>query len=68
MDHFKGKVAEWDDVNEACDDSGNGLRISVWTNKIGNDFIDIAFQTARKADPKHLLIYMISMRETPIRN
>ncbi|NLL06241.1 MAG: carbohydrate-binding protein, partial [Clostridiaceae bacterium] len=57
MQHYKGKVAEWDVVNEACDDSGNGLRRSVWTNKIGNDFIDIAFQTARKADPSALLFY-----------
>ncbi|KNY27824.1 non-reducing end alpha-L-arabinofuranosidase family hydrolase [Pseudobacteroides cellulosolvens] len=57
MEHFKGKIAEWDVVNEACDDSGNGLRRSVWTNKIGNDFIDIAFQTARKADPNALLYY-----------
>jgi len=57
MEHYKGKVAEWDVVNEACDDSGNGLRRSVWTNKIGNDFIDIAFQTARKADPDALLFY-----------
>ena len=57
MTHFKGKVAEWDVVNEACDDSGNGLRRSVWTNKIGNDFIDIAFQTAREADPDALLYY-----------
>jgi len=57
MDHWKGKIAEWDVVNEACDDSGNGLRRSVWTNKIGNDFIDIAFQTARKADPSALLFY-----------
>jgi endo-1,4-beta-xylanase len=57
MTHFKGKIAEWDVVNEACDDSGNGLRRSVWTNKIGNDFIDIAFQTAREADPDALLYY-----------
>ena len=57
MQHYKGKVAEWDVVNEACDDSGNGLRRSVWTNKIGNDFIDIAFQTARQADPDALLFY-----------
>jgi len=57
MDRWKGKIAEWDVVNEACDDSGNGLRRSVWTNKIGNDFIDIAFQTARKADPSALLFY-----------
>jgi GH35 family endo-1,4-beta-xylanase len=57
MTHYKGKVAEWDVVNEACDDSGNGLRRSVWTNKIGNDFIDIAFQTAREADPDALLYY-----------
>ena len=57
MEHFKGKVAEWDVVNEACDDSGNGLRRSVWTNKIGNSFIDTAFQAARKADPNALLFY-----------
>jgi len=57
MQHYKGKVAEWDVVNEACDDSGYGLRRSVWTNKIGDEFIDIAFQTAREADPDALLFY-----------
>ena len=57
MQHYKGKVAEWDVVNEACDDSGYGLRRSVWTNKIGDEFIDIAFQTARQADPDALLFY-----------
>jgi endo-1,4-beta-xylanase len=57
MAHYKGKVKEWDVVNEACDDSGNGLRSSVWKNKIGTDFIDIAFQTARNADPDALLYY-----------
>jgi GH35 family endo-1,4-beta-xylanase/enterochelin esterase-like enzyme len=57
MTHYKGKVKEWDVVNEACDDSGNGLRSSIWKDKIGQDFIDIAFQTARKADPDALLYY-----------
>lgn len=57
MTHYKGKVREWDVVNEACDDSGYGLRQSVWTRAIGQDFIDIAFQTARQADPDALLYY-----------
>ena len=57
MTHYKGKVQEWDVVNEAVDDSGNSLRRSVWTNAIGSDFIDIAFQTARKADSSALLYY-----------
>jgi len=57
MTHYYGKVKVWDVCNEACDDSGNGLRSSIWKDKIGQDFIDIAFQTARKADPDALLYY-----------
>ncbi|MGN1263990.1 MAG: endo-1,4-beta-xylanase [Prevotella sp.] len=60
MTHFKGKVVEWDVVNECLDDdqsairsnpSGYTLRKSVWYNVIGEDFLDSAFVYARRADP-----------------
>ena len=57
LTHYKGKIKEWDVVNEAVDDSGNSLRNSVFTRVIGPDFIDIAFHAARKADPDALLFY-----------
>ena len=62
--HFKGKVAEWDVVNECLADDqttvrtnpeGYDLRESVWTRAIGEDFIDSAFVYAHRADPTALL-------------
>ncbi len=62
--HFKGKVAEWDVVNECLDDDqsivrtnpdGYKLRQSVWTLAIGEDFIDSAFVYAHRADPNAIL-------------
>jgi len=54
--HYKGKVATWDVVNEAFEDNGQ-LRNSQWRSIIGDDFIKIAFQYAREADPNITLIY-----------
>ena len=62
--HFKGKVIEWDVVNECLSDDqttvrsnpdGYDLRESVWTRAIGEDFIDSAFVYAHRADPNVLL-------------
>jgi GH35 family endo-1,4-beta-xylanase len=64
MNHFKGKVVEWDVVNECLDDNqtsirsnpdGYDLRATVWQRAIGNDYIDSAFVYARQADPDALL-------------
>ena len=64
MKHFKGKVKEWDVVNECLDDDqtsirsnpdGYDLRTSVWTRALGEDFIDSAFVYAHRADPDALL-------------
>jgi endo-1,4-beta-xylanase len=57
MGHYKGKIAYWDVVNEAFDDSTGGHRSSVWQNNIGNSFIEQAFQAARSADPAAKLCY-----------
>ncbi|MBP5248070.1 MAG: endo-1,4-beta-xylanase [Fibrobacter sp.] len=58
--HYKGKIREWDVVNEAINDNGtHGWRTegSVWYQYIGRDFIDSAFVWAHKADPDAKLYY-----------
>ena len=58
--HYRGKMQSWDVVNEAVlpkDDRSDGLRKSPWMNLLGSDYIDIAFRTARQADPHALLTY-----------
>ena len=62
--HFKGKIMEWDVVNECLDDNqtiirtnpeGYTLRQTVWLRAIGEDYIDSAFVFAHRADPNVLL-------------
>jgi len=55
---FKGKVAEWDVVNEPFSDKHalygfgkSGLDPNIWFEAMGGKYIDIAFETAHKADP-----------------
>jgi endo-1,4-beta-xylanase len=58
--HFKGKLHSWDVVNEAIavkDGRPDGLRKSPWLEFLGSEYLDIAFQTARQADPNALLTY-----------
>ena len=54
---YRGRIAEWDVVNEALDDGTNYLRPSGWENACGEDFIAAAFEAAHQADPNALLIY-----------
>ena len=61
MQHYKGKVREWDVVNECLDDDQTTVRSnpnsydlrqqSVWQRAIGDDYIELAFQYAHEADP-----------------
>jgi endo-1,4-beta-xylanase len=55
--HFKGRIREWDVVNEAGNIEGAGLRNNFWKANIGDDYIDSAFVWAHKADPDAKLFY-----------
>lgn len=64
--HYKGKISEWDVVNECLDDDQSIVRTnpdgyklrqqSVWTIVCGEEFIDSAFVWAHRADPDAKLI------------
>lgn len=53
---YKGKVASWDVVNEIINDDGS-LRDCIWLQKIGPEYISLAFQYAHEADPAAILFY-----------
>ena len=55
LSRYKEKFYEYDVCNEVIDDNGQ-LRNSVWMKTIGKEYIDIAFKTARAADPTVKLI------------
>jgi endo-1,4-beta-xylanase len=57
---YQGRIHSWDVVNEAVlpkDGRADGLRKSPWMEMLGPEYIDIAFRTARQADPHALLTY-----------
>ncbi|MEO0474175.1 MAG: endo-1,4-beta-xylanase [Bacteroidota bacterium] len=58
VSHFKGKIDEWDVLNEAIDtDEPDNYRRTIWYNVIGPDYIDSAFVYAHRADSSALLFY-----------
>ena len=56
-EHYPGVVVSWDVVNEAIDDGTKGLRKSNWYNIIGEDYVERAFEYARKHAPEGTLLY-----------
>ena len=54
---YKGRVKQWDVVNEAINDGPGVLRDSPWRKAIGDDFIAEAFRAAHAADPDAILAY-----------
>lgn len=74
MQHFQGKVAVWDVVNEAMMDDGT-LRTndeeagqeSGWFGALGESYIAEAFIAARAADPTAKLFYNDYYNYHPVR-
>lgn len=55
---YKGKIKQWDVVNEALSDAPDEeLRQTPWRKAIGDDYIEQAFRAAHEADPDAILIY-----------
>ncbi|MDA8745671.1 endo-1,4-beta-xylanase [Rubripirellula amarantea] len=61
---YQGKLQSWDVVNEAINDGGDSetaktenLRNSNWLQSLGPEFLTLAFQFARQADPEATLYY-----------
>ena len=53
--HFKDEIFAWDVVNEPLEDDDSDpvtLRPHKWLAAMGEDYIKLAFTTARAADPK----------------
>jgi endo-1,4-beta-xylanase len=56
--HYRGRVKQWDVVNEAISDTpGEQLRQTPWLKAVGEEYIAEAFRAAHAADPRAFLIY-----------
>jgi endo-1,4-beta-xylanase len=54
---YRRDLFAWDVVNEALADDGSGLRPTVFSNALGERYIDRAFRQAREADHDAQLFY-----------
>jgi len=73
LTHFKGRILSWDVVNEAMRDNLSNAEVSgdwkncvrktetwmpnPWFDKLGPDYIELAFRIAREVDPGITLYY-----------
>lgn len=52
MNHFRGRISEWDVINEPLDYRRASIDHSVFYEHLGEEYIDFTFKCAREADPK----------------
>jgi endo-1,4-beta-xylanase len=62
VQHFKGRIWQWDVVNEAVTDSWDSTGGAIgykgfWAENLGAGYVADAFRWARAADPHALLFY-----------
>ncbi len=55
MSRYQSDITLWDVVNEPLSDNG-GFRDSVWFEAMGERYIDLALQQARRVDPSATLL------------
>ncbi|MDT8859659.1 endo-1,4-beta-xylanase [Alkalihalobacillus sp. MEB130] len=61
VERYKDDVDSWDVVNEAIDDgtpNERGLRESVWYQLTGDEYIRVAFKTAREYAGEDAMLYI----------
>lgn len=59
VSRYRGVVPSWDVVNEPLDDwpkDAAALRPSIWTRRLGPDYLPIALRAAARADPAAQLV------------
>ncbi|HKE14946.1 MAG TPA: endo-1,4-beta-xylanase [Kofleriaceae bacterium] len=54
--HFRGKIQQWDVLNEAFNEDGT-LRDTIWLRALGPDYFADVFRWARMGDPGARLFY-----------
>ena len=54
---YPGLFYAWDVVNEAAADQGKAMRDCLWLQTIGDDYIEKAFEYARKYQPAGVKLY-----------
>lgn len=60
VSRYAGRIHSWDVVNEAIATQQcrpDGLRRTPWLSLVGDDYLELAYRTAREADPAALLTY-----------
>jgi endo-1,4-beta-xylanase len=61
---YQGKVSEWSIANEASSRSLHS-GADLWADKIGPEYIEMAFRWAREADPNATLIFNDDNNQSP---
>ena len=68
-ENYPGVIVSWDVVNEAAADSGRKLYDCQWVQVVGEDYVNRAFEYARKyAEPGTLLFYNDYNSEMTLKN